>query len=232
MKAVILAAGKGSRLRSISSSIPKPLIPFRNKPLLQHNIELCTKYGIDCLFINTHHLSEQITSFLGDGRRFGVSVTYSYEPELLGTSGALRNFEHELRNGPFYVIYGDNYSDCDLSTLKMANELRNALGTIAFHRREDTRESGVAEFDVDWKIKRFLEKPKPGETDSRWVNAGIYYFRPQILDFIPSGSSDFGRYIFPMLLQNNVPLYGVCKDISVRSFDTPEMLRRSMESLD
>ena len=206
------------------------MIQFKGKPILQHNVELCKNYAIDILFINTHHLREQITSFFGDGSRFGVSISYSYEPELLGTSGALKNFESELSKDAFYIIYGDNYSNFDLSALKTKNEQHSALGTIAFHHREDTTESGVAEFNADLRIKRFVEKPKDGETESHWVNAGIYYLTPKILEYIPPGHSDFGQDIFPLLLKMKLPLYGVCKNVPVKAFDTREMYDRSMKS--
>jgi mannose-1-phosphate guanylyltransferase / phosphomannomutase len=111
LKAVILAAGKGDRLKNVTSQIPKPMIEFRGKPILEHNINLCKRYGVSELCINTHHLHQKIREYFGDGSKFGVSINYSYESELLGTSGAVKNFSKFLGNEPFFVIYGDNYSD-------------------------------------------------------------------------------------------------------------------------
>ena len=231
MNAVILAAGKGSRLGSLTEAIPKPLIEFDGKTLLQHNIELCQRHGILRLFINTHHLAEKITSSFGDGSAFGVHITYSYEPELLGTSGALWNFKEYLQDGPFYVLYGDNFSKYDLTLLQDLFARHDCMGVVAFHDREDVSSSGVAEFDEDQRIVRFIEKPKQGETLSHWVNAGIYLLHPRIFDYIPAGFSDFARDVFPALLARNVPLYGICQKAEVRAFDTPEMYERSLRRL-
>jgi NDP-sugar pyrophosphorylase family protein len=231
LNAVILAAGKGSRLGSLTEAIPKPLIEFNGKTLLQHNIELCQRHGILRLFINTHHLAEKITTSFGDGSAFGVHITYSYESELLGTSGALWNFRQDLKNEPFYVLYGDNYSQYDLTLLKDLFARHDSMGVIAFHHREDVCASGVAEFDGDQRIVRFIEKPKQGETLSHWVNAGIYLLHPRIFEYIPEGCSDFARDVFPLLLAQRVPLYAVCGTMEVRAFDTPEMYERSMRRL-
>lgn len=228
MKAVLLAAGKGERLQGITREIPKPMISFRGKPLLLHNIELCRRYGIRDLYINTHHLPDTITSYFGDGKKFDVNIHYSLEQELLGTAGAVKNFEEFLKDEPFFVVYADNYSDWDLDSLKRTFVKHQCVGVIAFHWREDVSSSGVAEFDDHSRILRFFEKPKARETDSHWVNAGIYYFSPKILDYIPPAFSDFGRDIFPTLIRNHVPLYGVCENTPLKGFDTPEMYNNNL----
>ena len=230
MKAMILSAGKATRLGAEGASIPKPMILYRGKPLLQHNLELCIRYGITDLFINVHHHPEQVTTFFGNGAKFGVSITYSFEAELLGTAGGVKNVEHSLNKEPFFVLYGDNYSEFDLSLLRRKNEQHQAIATIAFHYREDIATSGVAEFEHDQRIKKFVEKPKQGETQSRWVNAGIYYLAPSIFDHISQGKTDFGHDVFPSIIRKGLPIYGVCEKVQVKSFDTPEMYKRSMES--
>jgi len=229
MKAVILAAGKGERLAELTRHIPKPMIVFHGKPILEHNIELCRRFGVTEIFINTHHLPDAIRGYFGDGSRWGVHIEYSFEPELLGTSSAVRNFQSFL-DGPFFVLYGDNYSDYDLSALQKKQLDHSALGAIAFHWRKDTSSSGVAEFADNGRITRFIEKPKPGESDSHWVNAGIYYFREDILSYLPRSHSDFAKDIFPKLLASGVVLYGVCRKAKVLAFDTPEMYNRSIDS--
>ncbi|MFZ1082436.1 MAG: nucleotidyltransferase family protein [Candidatus Kryptoniota bacterium] len=225
MKAVLLAAGKGERLKGVVQATPKPMIEYNGKPLLQHNLELCKQHGIMEIYINTHHLAENIRAYFGDGTKFGVKIYYSYEPELLGTSGALNNFRSQLEGESFYVLYGDNYSRYDLQTLKTAFQNNRCIGVIAFHHREDVDQSGVGEFDEDGRIVRFLEKPSAGVTASHWVNAGIYYLSPKILNYIPRGFSDFGQDIFPRLLKESVPLYGVRSLVALKAFDTPELLR-------
>ena len=230
MRAVILAAGKGERLKDVAPGLPKPMIRFRGKPLLEHNIDLCKRHGITELFINTHLFPEIVHDYFGDGSNFGVTIRYSFEETLLGTSGAVKNLEGFLRPDPFFVLYGDNYSDYDLPLLEQVGKQKAAIAVIGFHWREDTSSSGVAEFAADGRITRFVEKPKPDECQSHWVNAGIYYLRPEIIDSIPTGFSDFAKDVFPKLLHSGTALYGLCRKSDVRAFDTPEMYNRSIDS--
>ena len=228
MKAVILAAGKGTRLKGVVDKIPKPMIKYNGKPIIEHNVMLCKKFGISEIFINTHHFSDVITEFLGDGSKYGLRIEYSYEHELLGTSGALNNFYPFIKGEPFFVLYGDNISDFPLEKLKNALEKTNTIGIIGFHYREDVSHSGVAEFDKNDRILKFFEKPKEGVTTSKWVNAGVYYLSPKIFDFIPKGFSDFAKDIFPHLLKENIPLFGVKEKVDLKAFDTPEMLQKNI----
>jgi NDP-sugar pyrophosphorylase family protein len=229
MKAVILAAGKGSRISEIIKTVPKPMIQFKGKPILEHNIELCKKYGITDLFINTHHMPEVIMDYFGDGGKIGVHIEYSFEPEILGTASGIVNFKKQLGDESFFVVYGDNFSNFDLLTLKEKSESINAKIVIGFHHREDIYASGVAEFDENGKVLKFIEKPLPGQTKSHWVNAGIYFLHPDIFDVISNKFSDFGRDVFPMLLRNEVSIYGVCLDSEVYAFDTPLMLTENLK---
>ncbi|MFA5804223.1 MAG: nucleotidyltransferase family protein [Melioribacteraceae bacterium] len=250
MKAIILAAGKGERLVEITKQTPKPMIKYNGKPILQYNIEMCKKYGVDEIYINLHHLAEMITEYFGNGEKFGVTVKYSYEDKLLGTSGAVKKiskefWSSEVSNSPglpalnsqspsvsesFFVLYGDQFSEFNLNLLIKKYNENDCIASIAFHYREDVSHSGIAEFDVDGRIERFIEKPKEGESDSHWVNAGIYYLNPRILEYIPEGFSDFGRQIFPKLLKKNLPLYGVCERKEVKIFDTPEMYKKNIRT--
>jgi mannose-1-phosphate guanylyltransferase/phosphomannomutase len=222
LKAVLLAAGKGERLKNITEKIPKPMILYKGKPVLEYNIELCKKFGIKDIFINTYHLSEKITSYFKDGSQFGVNISYSEEKELFGTAGALNHFKEYLTE-PFYVIYGDQISDYNLGLLEKKFNETKAIAVLGFHYREDTSHSGVAEFDENNRIKRFIEKPKPGESNSKWVNSAVYLLSPEIFRYINNGFSDFGKHIFPELINADIPIYGVCENIPVRVFDTPDM---------
>jgi len=255
MKAIILAAGLGKRLKGIAERVPKPMINFKGKPLLQHNIELCKKFNVNEIFINIHHLADNITNYFGDGSRFGVKILYSVEKQLLGTAGAVRKifddlWEHEsnqITNGhsspnstmpdgensePFFLLYGDNYSNFNLNLLKEKYFNTNPLGVIAFHYRMDVTNSGVAEFGNDFKVISFIEKPKSNEASSHWVNAGIYLLNPKVVEFIPHGFSDFGRDIFPKLLKEGTSIYGVCQDTEVIAFDTLEMYNKAIGKQD
>ena len=234
MKAIILAAGKGERLKDITQDLPKPMINYKGKPLLQHNIELCKSHGIKDIYINLHYLPDKIKSYFLDGENLGVNIKYSFEPDPLGTSGAVRKIISEYwgkdsdSDKSFFVIYGDNYSEYDLTSIEKKIKDTNSIAVIAFHYRQDTLHSGVAEFDGNHRIIKFIEKPKPGESESRWVNAGIYCLKRDILNFIPEGFSDFSKDIFPELLKRNQAIYGVCNETDVRAFDTPEMYKKSI----
>ncbi|MBU1101988.1 MAG: nucleotidyltransferase family protein [Bacteroidetes bacterium] len=245
MRAIILAAGKGERIKEVTKSIPKPMILYKGKPVLQYNIELCKKYGVTDIYINIHHFAEQIQDYFGDGNKFGVNIKYSFEEELLGTSGAVRRIAEKYwglipspdlslskspspKEIPFFIIYGDQFSSFNLDLLLRKYDENECTGVIAFHHREDVSHSGVAEFDGDQKVIRFVEKPLQGETESHWVNAGIYLLHPEILGLIPQAFSDFGREIFPSALGKGVYFYGVCEEKSVMVFDTPEMYNKNI----
>ena len=117
MKAFILAAGLGTRLRSLGLDVPKVMVPIGGKPLLEHHLELFKRQGIHEFIVNLHYLPEKITDYFGDGSKFGVSITYSHEPELLGTAGAVKKMETDLRGGSFIVFYGDNLVRVDFAPL-------------------------------------------------------------------------------------------------------------------
>ena len=151
---------------------------------------------------------------------------------MLGTAGALNNFRDYLAGEEFFVLYGDNFSNFDLSSLTEEFHKHDCIGVIAFHHRDDVSQSGVGEFAPDGRIVRFIEKPKSGSTDSHWVNAGIYYLSPVVFEYIPLGNSDFGKDIFPRLLKEGIPIYSVCSDVSLKAFDTPVLLRDAFRGAD
>lgn len=235
MKAIILAAGKGSRLGSITENFPKPMICYKGKPILEHNIELCKNFGIKDIYINLYHHPEHIISYFGNGEKWGVNINYIYEEILLGTAGAVKNIfkkfnflsNSQVNNEFFFVIYGDNFSNCDLTALNDLTTKQNCIASIAFHYRKDVSTSGVAEFNNSNQIIKFIEKPKAGTTKSKWVNAGIYNLNTKILEYIPDGISDFSYDIFPKLLNLNIPIYGLLENTEVLAFDTLELLEKN-----
>ncbi len=232
MNALILAAGKGSRLGTIGEETPKPLLEVGGKPILARHLENCARHGVRNVLINTHHLAEKIRSFGGDGSQWGLRITYSFEPLLLGTSGAVNNFREMLGSDDFFVIYGDNLLEVDLSAVRAAHIASAADATIALHHREDVSTSGMVVCDEGGRIIRFIEKPAPHEQVSDLVNAGVYCLAPSVLDLIPAnGESDFGRDIFPKMLREDHFLCGFVLDSSVLPVDTPELLAHARQSL-
>jgi len=207
MKVVLLAAGKGTRLSPLTDEMPKVMIPIAGKPILEHHVDHLAGAGIREIFINLHHLPERITSHFGDGARWGVRIRYSFEPEIMGTAGAVKKLEAELRGGPFLVVYGDNYLEMDLSGFIEASAAHYGIGTVAVFEKADVTGSGILELGKDDEVVRFKEKPLPGEVFSHWVSAGLFYFRPAIFDYISSGYSDFGLDVIPSLLRKRGRLY-------------------------
>jgi NDP-sugar pyrophosphorylase family protein len=207
-QAMLLAAGMGSRLRPFTETVSKCMVVIAGKPILEHNIVWLRKYGVTNLIINLHYLPETVKDHFGDGRRFGVKIDYSFEPELLGTAGAVGKVAASI-GGPFFVWYGDNLSSCRLDRLWQLHVDRGGAATIGMHHREDPTQSGIVELDENDRIMRFLEKPQADQVFSHWVNAGILLLETSVISHIPvAGASDFGRDIFPALLREGVKLYG------------------------
>ena len=227
MKALILAAGKGTRLGGITKKLPKPMIELNGKPILEHNIEICKQAGIKEIFINLHHLPEKITKYFGDGSRFSVKITYNHEKELLGTAGALRDFKNDIGNDSFFVIYGDNYSTFNLLDLKNFNTKKNGDASILYHWRKNVASSGISEFNNDHRILKFIEKPGEKYAKEDWVNAGIYYFNNRNIFGYISKFDDFARDLFPKLIAEDYKLFGYKDKIELLAFDTPELLSRN-----
>ncbi|MFP5265424.1 MAG: NDP-sugar synthase [Blastocatellia bacterium] len=207
-RAMLLAAGEGTRLRPLTETVPKCMLPVAGKPVLEHNIEWLRKFGATDLVINLHYLPEAVVSHFGDGGRWGVRINYSVEPELLGTAGAVRNAARFF-DGAFFVWYADNLSTCRLDRLWESHIARGGIATMALHRRDDPTQSGIVGLDENDRIVRFLEKPRPEQVFSHWVNAGILLLEPEVVDRIPArGASDFGRDVFPALLSAGAELNG------------------------
>ncbi|HJQ69086.1 MAG TPA: nucleotidyltransferase family protein [Blastocatellia bacterium] len=207
-KAMLLAAGHGTRLRPLTERIPKCMVAINGRPLLEHTIERLKAYGVTDLLINLHYMPEAVTDHFGDGGRWGVRITYSRERELLGTAGAVKKVEGFF-DGPFFVLYADNLSTCRLDRLWATHSSAGAVATIALHEREDPTQSGIVGLDDSGRVTRFLEKPRPDQVFSHWVSAGILALDPRVIDSIPAeGARDFGRDIFPRLLGEGAAIYG------------------------
>jgi NDP-sugar pyrophosphorylase family protein len=226
MKAVLLAAGKGERLGEVTQKTPKPMLPVFGKPVIVHNIEMCQRFGIADIYINLHHLPEVITGYLGDGRRFGVSITYSPEEKILGTAGGVKRLADKLSGERFLVIYADNYfNNYDLGTVYDRHCQTGADMSITLFESENISQSGVALMDEgDW-VKKFVEKPEEETIGSHWANAGIYLMEPKLLELIPTGFSDFGNDIIPQYIAAGYKVLGVKMPSPVIAIDTPALLK-------
>jgi NDP-sugar pyrophosphorylase family protein len=233
MKAFILAAGLGTRLRSLGLDVPKVMVPIGGKPLLEHHLELFKRQGIREFIVNLHYLPEKITSYFGDGSRFGVSITYSHEPELLGTAGAVKKMESELRGGSFIVFYGDNLVRVDFAPLLEFHRTRQAQATLALFASPEPWTGGVVETDSNGRVLRFVEKPDRKQVSTNLISAGIFAVEPQVLDVIPAGQFyDFGRDVFPKLLAERRPVYAMQPRAYIQDVGTPERLARAQRDFE
>jgi len=209
LRALVLAAGVGSRLGNLTENIPKPMLQIDGRPILESNVRLLVRHGFNEIAINVHHLPKTITSYFGDGKAFGARIRYSHEPILLGTAGALIPLRSFLSTETFAVIYGDNISTCNLSGMLEGHRTRNATITMALWQREDVTASGIVECAQNGLITRFAEKPRASEVFSNWVSAGILLCEPRVFESIPLNQpTDFGRDVFPSLVQNHHLLFG------------------------
>jgi len=233
MKAFILAAGLGTRLRSLGLDVPKVMVPIGGKPLLEHHLELFKRQGIREFIVNLHYLPEKITSYFGDGSRFGVSITYSHEPELLGTAGAVKKMESELRGGSFIVFYGDNLVRVDFAPLLEFHRTRQAQATLALFASPEPWTGGVVGTDSNGRVLRFVEKPDRKQVSTNLISAGIFVLEPQVLDVIPAGQFyDFGRDVFPKLLAERRPVYAMQPRAYIQDVGTPERLARAQRDFE
>ncbi|MEZ4672705.1 MAG: nucleotidyltransferase family protein [Caldilineaceae bacterium] len=213
MKALILAAGKGTRLQDLTRNCPKPMLPVQGKPLLEHIVHWLAQQGITEIAMNLHHCPDAITDHFADGSAFNVAITYSYEATLLGTAGAAKRLAGFL-NESFVVVYGDVFTNLNLTRLMAAHQHHRrvesaTLATLALYRVPNPSECGLVEMDSAGRVTRFVEKPPSDQIFTDLANAGIMVCEPEVLEFIPEETSfDFGRDVFPALLAAGKTMWG------------------------
>jgi NDP-sugar pyrophosphorylase family protein len=226
LKAVLLAAGKGTRLGALTAAQPKPMLPVGGRPVVDHLLDLLTDAGVTEAYINLHHAPATLQEHCGTGARWGIRIEYAIEPELLGTAGAVRNFARHLADAPFFVVYGDNYLETDLGALWRFHHARKAVASIGLFEKDDVTGSGIVEIDSQGRVLRFVEKPRPAEVFSRLVNGGLYVLSPDVLPLISDRvPCDFGYDVFPALVEAGRPVYGRRMEGRVGALDTPELYR-------
>ena len=192
MKAMLLAAGLGIRLRPLTESVPKPLLPLGPCPLLVWNLLLLRRHGVENVMINLHYLGEQIRQALGDGSQWRMHLSYSEEPVLLGTGGGIKRVEEFFENNPFLVLNGDTIADLDVSELVARHHKEEALATMALRDDPDVERWGVIETDKDDRVLRIQGKGRAAQADDvppcRRMFAGIHVLDPVMLRHVPQGS--------------------------------------------
>ncbi len=226
MKAMILAAGKGTRVRPITYTIPKPLIPILQKPVMEFLLELLRKHGFNEIMVNVSHLAEEIENYFRDGQRFGVNIGYSFEGSIvegklvgaaLGSAGGLKRIQdfNTFFDDTFIVLCGDALIDLDLTAAVKFHREKGAIATVVTKSvpKEDVPSYGVVVTDDESRIKSFQEKPSVEEALSTEINTGIYIFEPEVIDYIPPKEKyDIGGDLFPKLVEMGAPFYAVSMD--------------------
>jgi len=224
LKAFLLAAGLGTRLRPLTDRIPKCLVPVCGKPLLQIWLEALQKYGIKEVLVNTHHLADQVEEFVASHPFEGLKITLFHEPELLGSAGTVAaNRAFIGDDEEFLVIYADNLTDFDLGAFMAFHRAKKAEFSMALFESPEPTECGVALLDENERIIDFEEKP--AEPKSVWSNAGLYIADRSILGLIPENPvCDFGYDVLPLLAGK---MYGFCFFGFYCDTGTPERLERA-----
>ena len=210
MRAMILAAGEGTRLRPLTLTTPKPMLPVDGRPTLEWILLWLRAYGIREAAINLSYKPEVIESYFGDGARCGVRLTYSIEETLLGTAGGAKRLEGFL-NEPFVLVYGDVLTDLDLGAL-IAFHQAQAAGphvTLSLYHVPNPTECGIVGVDANGRVTQFVEKPPAQEVFSDLANAGVLVIEPEILASVPAETFyDFSMDLFPRLMEAGIPFYG------------------------
>jgi mannose-1-phosphate guanylyltransferase len=228
MKAMILAGGKGTRVRPLTDTVPKPMIPIVSRPVMEFLIDVLRRHGFDQIVVSTSYLADAIEAYFREGSRFGVQIGYSFEgyhadgravPEGLGSAGGLKKIQEfsGFFDDTFAVLCGDALIDLDLTAALAFHRSRQALATIVLKDmpREQVGAYGVVKTAADGRIEQFQEKPAPADAVSTTINTGIYLFEPEIFDYIPAGTTfDIGGHLFPLLAAQGLPFYGVALPFS------------------
>jgi mannose-1-phosphate guanylyltransferase len=222
MKAMILAAGKGTRVRPLTYDLPKPMIPVLGKPVMAYLIEHLRKHGISEIMVNVSHLHEKIEEYFGEGEQFGVQIGYSFEGYTkedgevvavpIGSAGGMKKIQEF---GGFFddttiVLCGDALIDLDLKAALLEHRRKGAMATVITKEVPWDKVSsyGVVVTDKEGRITQFQEKPKQEEALSNFISTGIYIFEPEVIDLIPSGVEfDIGSQLFPLLAEKGMPFY-------------------------
>ena len=209
MKAVVMAGGEGTRLRPMTSSMPKPLLPVANRPIMEHVLRLLKRHGLNETVVTVQFLASLVKNYFGDGEELGMELTYANEEKPLGTAGSVKNAEEALKDDAFLVISGDALTDFDLTELINFHKEKGALVTVCLTRVPNPLEFGITIVDEEGKVERFLEKPTWGQVFSDTVNTGIYVMEPEVFDYVePDVPVDWSGDVFPQLMKEGKPIYG------------------------
>lgn len=227
MRAVLLAAGLGTRLAPLTDSIPKILVPLGGRPLLEHQLAYLEQGGVTEVAVNVHHHAEEVIRFL-ETSETALRVRVSHEPRLLGTAGALLPLRDFLTQ-PFLVLYGDVVTDADLPHLMDRHVSLGGVATLTYYRSTETAGKGLVSLRGDGRVTSFAEKPET--SDSSYVSAGLYALSPEALAFVRPDRPDFGHDVWPAMLAEGAAVYGYELRGYIRDVGSAETLEAANRDL-
>ena len=229
-KAMILAAGRGSRLKPLTTTTPKPLLDLNGRPIIEYTLDLLKRHGFSQVVVNAHYLSGVVLEYFRERPKDSLEIQISLEQNLLGSAGGVKKMENFL-DEPFLVMCGDLITGIDLSALRDYHYEKNGVLTVAVTEVDDPRRYGVVWADESGQITRFVEKPHSVENiSSREINMGIYIVDPSVMAVIPKWVYfDFGRDLFPLLLEMGAPMFSFKSDSYWRDLGTLDDLARERE---
>jgi mannose-1-phosphate guanylyltransferase len=230
MKAFLLIAGRGTRLRPLTDQVPKCLVPIKGEPLLGIWLRLCRKHGVADVLVNLHHLADEVEAYL-DANDFGVKVKRFYEPRLLGSAGTVLANREFVRGGDcFFIIYGDNLTNVDLTEMCRFHRRHGGLFTMGLFRTSRPTECGIVELGADGLVESFEEKP--AEPRSTLANGGIYVADERLFEYIPGKEFvDFGFDVLPRIVRK---MYGYVIEeylVDIGSPENHELANRQWDGL-
>ncbi len=222
MQALILAGGLGSRLKPLTFTTPKPLLPLVNRPILLYQLGLFRKYGVKDIIFSLSYLHQQISNYFKEGRKYGVKILYALEKKRLGTGGGVKNSQKFIKE-KIFISNSDIIADVDLEEMLNFHQKHNSDLTMVLFSVADPSAYGLVKTDKDGRILSFLEKPKFSEITTNTINAGIYLLEPELLKFIPKGVEySLERELFPKLLKKGKRLFGYLHSRYWQDLGTPE----------
>jgi mannose-1-phosphate guanylyltransferase len=220
MQALILAGGEGTRLRPLTSTVPKPVVPLVDRPFIAFMFDWLRRHGVDDVVMSCGHLASGVRNVLGDGEAFGIRLRYVEEPRPLGTGGALK-YAERLLDERFLMLNGDVLTDLDVSAQIDQHERSGATATLALSPVEDPTAYGLVRLASDGAVTEFVEKPSPDQIDTNNISAGVYVLERSVLDLLEAGQpASIERDVFPRLVGEG--LYGCVADGYWLDIGTPE----------
>ncbi len=232
IRALILAAGFGTRLRPLTDTTPKPLLDVGGRPMIAYPLLLARSAGISEVLINLHHLGHQIRAALGDGADYGVRITYSEEDPILDTGGAIKNAERFLRDDTFVIFNADTIVDLDLPAMLAFHRARGGIATMLLRSDPEVERYGAIAVDSDSRVRRFLGFPAiVSQPLTPLMYGGVWIFEPRVFEHMPPGVFSVTKQTGPSLLRAGEALYGYRYEGYWRVLDTPEGLAAGRQDL-